>query len=136
MKRVLSIFTIIFLVVGQPASAEVLGFNDAEVKAIGQPVLDNILEGFDNNDYLIYVRDFDDTLRESVSEDQFYQVDQHFEKTIGPIVSKTYLGYLKQGQMTVLLWKARFEYSDNDVLIKLVMSKRGDRYVVTGLWFQ
>jgi hypothetical protein len=136
MLRIVGVLIVLLCVVGQPIFAEVIGFNDDEVRAIAQPVLDNIFEGFENNDYITYSRDFDDMLKESVSEDKFYQVDQQFEKTLGPLASQTYLGFLKQGPMTVILWKARFEYSDNDVLIKLVMSKRADRYVVTGLWFQ
>lgn len=119
-----------------PCGADVIGDNDAEVKTIAEPVLENILEGFKVNDYITYSRDFDATLKEAISEDKFYQTDKWFDNTLGPLVSKEYLGFLKQGEMTVILWKGKFEYSENDVLIKLVMSRRDDGCVVTGLWFQ
>jgi hypothetical protein len=36
----------------------------------------------------------------------------------------------------VALWKGKFSQTASDVLIKLVVSKRPDKVVVVGLWFQ
>jgi hypothetical protein len=57
-------------------------------------------------------------------------------KKLGKYQSRTYLGFLQKGNFTVVLWRGRFSASDDDVLIKLVLSKRGDKVLVTGLWFQ
>jgi hypothetical protein len=46
------------------------------------------------------------------------------------------LGFLQKGKTTVVLWKGRFTNSADDVLIKLVLSPRGDQTRVLGLWFQ
>jgi hypothetical protein len=57
-------------------------------------------------------------------------------KSIGAYESRGYWGYLQKGKTTVVLWKGRFTASADDVLIKLVLSRRGDETKVLGLWFQ
>jgi len=57
-------------------------------------------------------------------------------KKLGKYKSKEYLGFLNQERYTIVLWKGKFAESNNDILIKLVLSKRQDKTVVVGLWFQ
>ncbi len=109
---------------------------DAEVKAVAGPILDNILEGFKYKDYTKYSRDLDDTVKETVTKEKFPTVCQQVQQQVGVYKSRKYLGSLKKGKMTVVLWKGRFDGTDDDVVIKLVISKRGQKYFVTGLWFQ
>jgi hypothetical protein len=118
------------------ATADVIGTQDKAVQAIAEPMLDTILEGFATNDYAKYSKDFDPTLKETISDKRFLDVDRQIESSIGNFSSRQYLGFLTKGKMTVVLWKAKFDKSNDDVLIKLVVSKRGDKYLVTGLWFQ
>ncbi len=117
-------------------SADVIGETNKEVKRIANPILDSILEGFRTNNYKKYSRDFDDTLKEAISEKKFLVVAQQIKSRIGNYQSREYLGFLKKGRMTLVLWKASFDKSEDDVLIKLVISKRKGKYLVTGLWFQ
>jgi hypothetical protein len=124
------------VVVSASVFAGVIGKTNEEVRAIAEPILDNILEGFKTDDYVKYSRDLDDTLKETIPENKFLETDRQIESFIGNYQSREYLGFLTKGQMTVVLWKGRFDRSVDDVLIKLVVSKRKDRYLVTGLWFQ
>jgi len=124
------------VVVWVPAFARVIGETNEEVRAIVEPILENILEGFETNDYSKYSRDLDDTLRETIPEKKFLEVDRQIQSSIGNYQSREYLGFLTKGQMTMVLWKGRFDGSVDDVLIKLVVSERGEKYLVTGLWFQ
>ena len=119
-----------------PLSAEVIGTTDLEVQAIAEPILNNILEGLKLNDYAKYSEDFDEILKESISEKKFIETGRQIEDSIGNCGLREYLGFFTKGKMTVILWKARFDKSEDDVLIKLVVSKREDKYLVTGLWFQ
>ena len=98
--------------------------------------MDNIFDGLKANSYSIYLKDFDETLKESISETKFLQTSQWVKDFIGTCSSREYLGFLKKGKMTVILWKAKCDKSEDDVLIRLVMTKRGDSYLVAGIWFQ
>ena len=134
--KIIAVFFLITLVSIGIVSADIIGTTDKEVQAATGPVLDNILEGFRMNDYAMYSKDFAATLKESVSQKRFLEIDHHFEETIGECAEKKYLGFITKGEMTVALWKARFTKSEDDVLIRLVLSKRDDEYFVTSLWFQ
>lgn len=137
MKWFVSFFVIIFLLAAVlPLSAEIIGRTEESVQAIAEPILDNILDGFAKNDYAKYTKDFDMTLKESISEQKFIQTRQQILDWIGNYQIREFLGFLNRGKMTVVIWKGIFDKSKEDVLIKLVVSERKGQYFVTGLWFE
>jgi len=137
MKYLFLMLTVIFLTCAPSFTfAGVIGETNEEVASIAEPILDNILEAFESNDYIKYSQNFDATLKESVSKKKFVEADRHFESFLGDYQSKEYLGFVVKGKMSVVLWKARYSKSSDDVIIKLILSKRGDEVLVTGLWFQ
>jgi hypothetical protein len=119
-----------------PATAAVIGQTDQEVQAIANPILDAVLTGFNDGNYSLYSKYFDATLKDAIPEQKFRQVRREIQKKLGKYQSRTYLGFLQKGNFTMVLWKGRFSASNDDVLIKLVLSKRGKKTEVTGLWFQ
>ncbi len=131
----LGIFAIVFLLLS-PAAAAVVGQTDKEVQTIAEPILDAVLNGLNEGNYGQYSKYFDDTLKDAVPETKFQQVRAGILKKLGKYQSRTYLGFLSKGNFTVAVWKGRFSASTEDVLIKLVLSKRGDKVQVSGLWFQ
>jgi hypothetical protein len=119
-----------------PAVADFVGQRDGEVQAVADPILDTVLKGFAESDYGLYSQHFDDTLKDVISKKKFLQVRKDILKSIGAYQSRTYLGYLQKGKTTVVLWKGKFAHTPDEVLIKLVLSRRGDKTQVLGLWFQ
>ncbi|MBW1992152.1 MAG: DUF3887 domain-containing protein [Deltaproteobacteria bacterium] len=118
------------------AHADIIGTTDQQVQALADPILDNLLAGLNEGNYQKYSRDFDQTLKESVPEAKFKQVRSQILKKIGQYQSRKYLGFLNQNKFTVALWKGKFSGTASDILIKLVTSKRQNKVVVVGLWFQ
>jgi hypothetical protein len=135
-KSVVSILVLIVLLVAIPAAAAFIGTDSDQVKAVASPMLDNLLTGFNKGNYAQYSKDFSDTLREAIPEKKFQQVREDILKKLGSFKSKKYLGFLNQQAYTVVLWKGAFAGTKDDVLIKLVLSRRQDKVVVVGLWFQ
>jgi hypothetical protein len=133
--RILAAAVLVLLVFSQ-AGAEVIGTENSEVEAIANPILDAVLTGFNEGNYALYSQYFDDTLKDAITEKKFLKVRSQIQKKLGKYQSRSYLGFLKQAKTTVALWKGRFSDSDDDVLIKLVLSRRGDKVKVLGLWFQ
>jgi hypothetical protein len=135
-KTVIGILVIIVLLVAMPAVAAFVGTDDSQVKAVAEPILDNLLAGFNQGNYAQYSKDFDATLRQAIPEKKFQQVREDILKKLGAFKSKKYLGFLNQQAYTVVLFKGAFAGTKDDVLIKLVLSKRQNKVVVIGLWFQ
>lgn len=134
-RQVLLIITLICMA-ASPATAARIGQTDAAVQAVAEPVLDAVLAGFNQGNYQVYSQYFDDTLKEAISPKKFQEVRSHILKSLGAYKSRTYLGFVQKNQTTVVLWKGVFDQTDDDVLIKLVVSRRGERNLVLGLWFQ
>lgn len=120
----------------EPLAADFVGQDDRQVQAAADPVLDTVLKGFAAGDYGLYSQHFDDTLKDVITKKKFLQVRNEILKSIGTYQSRRYLGYLQKGKTTMILWKGKFAASADDVLIKLVLSRRGDENKVLGLWFQ
>jgi hypothetical protein len=133
--RYLVILTLVLMLLS-PAAAAVIGQTDKAVQTIANPILDAVLTGFNDGNYSLYSKYFDATLKDAIPEKKFLQVRHEIQKKLGKYQSRTYLGFLKKGNFTEILWKGRFSASDDDVLIRLVLSKRGKKVEVTGLWFQ
>jgi hypothetical protein len=133
--RVLLVWVLVWGM-ASPAAAEFIGQDNAQVQAVADPILNTVLQGFKEGDYAAYSRYFDDTLKDVITKKKFLQVRSQILKSIGAYESSSYLGYLQKGKTTVVLWKGRFAASADDILIKLVLSRRGDQTRVLGLWFQ
>ncbi len=130
------LFILLICLLPAAAAGEVVGQSDREVQAAAEPVLDNILAGFKDANYEAYARDFDDTLKELISKEKFSQTRTQILDKLGHYKSRTYLGFLTKGKTTLVLWKGRFDKTAEDVLIRLALSRRGDRNLVLGLYFQ
>jgi uncharacterized protein YhfF len=119
-----------------PATADFVGQNDREVQAVADPILDTVLQGFKEGNYAAYSRYFGDTLKDTITKEKFLKVRDQILKSLGAYESRRYMGFLQKSKTTVVFWKGRFDQSADDVLIKLVLSQRGDKTKVLGLWFQ
>jgi hypothetical protein len=107
-----------------------------EMKEVAEPIMDNILDGVKLEDYIAYSKDFDQALKVLGSRTKFFQVARYLKKTMGNYMYREYMGSLNKDNLVVVLWKASFDKSQDDVLIKLFLTKQNNRYVVTGLRFQ
>ncbi|RJR46787.1 MAG: DUF3887 domain-containing protein [Deltaproteobacteria bacterium] len=130
------VFILLICLLPAAAAGDVVGLSDREVQAVADPVLDNILAGFKDANYESYSRDFDNTLKELISKEKFSQTRTQILDKLGNYKSRTYLGFLTKGKTTMVLWKGRFDKTGEDVLIRLALSRRGDRNLVLGLYFQ
>jgi hypothetical protein len=119
-----------------PAAADFVGQTNAQVEKVANPILDAVLQGFSEGNYGLYSKYFDDTLKDVITKKKFMQVRKKILGNIGKCQSRSYLGFLQQGKTTVVLWKGKFSRTNDDILIKLVLSRRGDQIKVLGLWFQ
>ncbi len=137
MRKALQAALSLLLVLGAGVLvAETVGTIDKQVLELAEPILDNILEAYKTYDYEGYVRDFDDTAREALNKETFVTANTQMRSILGEYKGRKYLGFINKGEMTVVLWKGVFGKTTDDVLIKLVLSKRGEKVLVVGLWFQ
>jgi hypothetical protein len=119
-----------------PAAAEPVGPDNAAVQALADPILDAMLQGFQEGDYEVYSQCFDDALKNTITPKKFQQSKTDLIRSLGDYQGRTYLGFMEKGKNTVVLWKGRFSKSADDVLIRLALVRRGDQVKTLGMWFQ
>ncbi|MBU1043775.1 MAG: hypothetical protein KJ915_05185 [Candidatus Omnitrophica bacterium] len=107
-----------------------------EMKEVADPIMDNILKGVQLENYMAYSKDFDQPLKVLGSRTKFFQVARYLKQTVGNYMYREYMGSLHKDDLVVVLWKATFDKTQDDVLIKLFLTKQNNRYVVKGLRFQ
>lgn len=130
---------IVFFLLGSvylSANAAVIVKTDEEVMAIANPLLDNIIAGFAEDDYSKYSKDFDVTLKETITEKRFEEIREDIIKWIGNYLYREYLGFLNKEATTIVFWKGVFDKTQEDILIKIVISERNGKHLISGLWYQ
>jgi len=127
-----------FLICGisTPSYAAVIGENDEEVEGVADPLLDNVLSGFSDEDYSKYSKDFDETLKSTITPRHFKEIREQVLGSVGKYLYREYLGFLNREAITIVLWKGVFDKTQDEVLIKMVVSEQNGRYLITGLWYQ
>ncbi len=96
MRKVLaSMLCLGILLLALPAAAAPVGADEVQVKAVAEPILDNLLAGFNQGDYAQYSKDFDDTLREAIPEKKFQQVRQELLKKLGHLQQQNLPGFFE-----------------------------------------
>ncbi|MBI4845090.1 MAG: hypothetical protein HY810_01215 [Candidatus Omnitrophica bacterium] len=116
--------------------AGVIGQNDDEVRLVCDPLLDNIFTGLDEDNYFQYSRDFDMSLKQTLSTGRFEEVRTQIMNWAGNCLYREYLGFINRKAITIVFWKGVFDKTNDDILIKMVVSEKDGRYLITGLWFQ
>lgn len=108
---------------------------DAQIQKIADPIMDNILTAMKNNDYTAYCRDFDETMKNTVTPEKFRQSNENIKLGLGDYQSRDFGMVMKQAPYTIVIWKGHFSKRSGDVMIKLVLTQLNGIWKVSGLWF-
>ena len=130
------IMVFLMTAVALPGYSAVIGTTDEEVKNIAEPILENVMSGFTKDDYSRYSKDFDTTLKETITSERFQEIRGDILKWIGSYLYREYLGFINREAITIIFWKGIFDKTEEEILIKMVVSERNGQYLITGLWYQ
>jgi maltose-binding protein MalE len=104
------------------------------VQAYADPITDNLLEGFNQDNYTRYSRDFSTDMRQALNETIFEQNRALILSKIGLFVSRGNATVTQSGDYLVANYMADFEY-EQGVNVRVVFKKGDDSHQVYGLWF-
>lgn len=106
----------------------------AEVLGYAEPIADSLLQGFNENDYTRYSRDFSPQMREGLTEARFAETRATVVSRIGLYVSRDSPVVTQSGDYIAVIWKADFE-REEAVDVRLVFRKEDPSRQIHGLWF-
>jgi len=108
---------------------------EKDIKATAEKYLDNILAGIKETNYDKYSQNFNGELKKSLTKEYLVTVKDNMAQNLGNYKSRQYLGLLRKGDRILILWKAVFDGTKNDVLIQLFLTKKDNKYQVIGVLF-
>ncbi len=113
---------------------EITGQEKTGILQYAEPISDNLLIGYNEGNYTMLSRDFDEQMKNSLTEDVFLQNRELVTSKIGTYISRETPTVLKQGPFIIVIYSAEFE-GENGVQVRVVFLEYGDKNLVSGLWF-
>jgi len=105
------------------------------VLVYADPIADNLLQGFNEDNYTMYSRDFGPEMKAALDEAAFVQNRDFVISRIGLYESRGTPVVTETGEFIAVNYPATFERGDG-VNVRLVFRKGDESHQLSGLWFQ
>ncbi|MDD1677708.1 MAG: DUF3887 domain-containing protein [Methanomicrobiales archaeon] len=105
-----------------------------QVRVYADPITDNLLQGFNENNYTRYSRDFSDEMKQALDASAFQQSRELIIPRIGLYVTRGDAIVIQTGDYLAANYKADFEQEEG-VDVRVVFKKGDDSHQIYGLWF-
>ena len=99
----------------------------------GQMMIDSVVKGLTTKDYELYSRDFNEQNKKYFNQKVFKEASDAVETELGQFKKDEYVGFWRKGNYTILLWKAEFSNTPDDVLIEMYVAKEDDTYKIAAV---
>ena len=106
-----------------------------QVRGYADPVTEQILVAMNGNDYAMYSEDFDQTMKNAMTEAVFDEANAGTRSKIGDYVSKEFWKAESKDQYTIVHYKAKFTDEPAEVTVRVVFQEISGDMKVSGLWF-
>ncbi|MCK8517668.1 DUF3887 domain-containing protein [Methanoculleus sp. 7T] len=106
----------------------------AQVLAYAEPVAENLLAGFNEDNYTMYSRDFSPEMKQALDEAAFEQNREFVTSRIGLYKSRANPVVTDDGKYVAVTYKGEFE-RENGVNLRFVFRKGDESHQLQGLWF-
>ena len=128
------IAALVYIYLSSTGIQEITGAEKAEILQYAEPIADNLLIGYNEGNYTVLSRDFDEQMKNALTEAVFLQNRELVTSKIGRYVSRGTPAVLEKGPLTILIYSAEFE-NESGVEVRVVFLEYGDNNLVSGLWF-
>jgi len=134
LKKIALAFLFILLIVGcsaKPANPT----NDilAGLSEKASQMAENILTSIKTNDYSLYIRDMDETMKNASTQESFNSLKAQFDQQLGGYKSFKFNHVVVEGNLYSFYYDVVFEKAT--VSMQMVLTK-SDQPLVSGLWFK
>ena len=104
--------------------------SDAEILAIADPIMDNLMEASTAIDHARHVQDFNDRLKAIVTKDYLERVCRQYQAEKGTFGVRAPVAIFRRPGSIAIVWKQHFTGSPGDYVAEMVLVQQGGRYLV------
>ena len=139
-RRIITCAMIVAVIVAVAISSGCMEKSGVEVADVGQvrgyadPVTEQILVAMNEDYYTRYSEDFDQTMKNTMTEAVFIETNAVIKSKIGDYISKEFWKAESKDQYTIVHHKAKFTDDPADVTVRVVFQEINGEMKVSGLW--
>jgi hypothetical protein len=114
-----------------PAAAPVKSaLAEQEKQARAEQILDTILTGMKERNHALYLRHFTTEWREKITKAKFEEMATVIANDLGEYQSRNYFGIVNKQIFDIFIWKAKFDKTDEEAIVRLVLGEVDGQYQV------
>ena len=99
----------------------------------GKKMIDSVLRGLSTGNYALYSRDFSEKNKKYFDKKVFNQAHVAITEKLGKYKGIKFIGFWKKGDYDIMLWKAGFSETKDDILVQMYIKKIDDTYKIAAL---
>jgi len=103
---------------------------DAEILAVVNPLMDNLMQGSNDIDYDAHVRDFTYRLRRLVSPEGLERMCSDFQSRFGHFTERDVVGLFRREDSVAVVWRQRTSASNDEFVADVVIVEQDGQYRV------
>ena len=108
--------------------------SDDEIIQIATPIMDNLIEGSTERDWIKHTRDFTKGARESLSEENLLKQCEEYQSTHGEFAERSFIGITRHPIYVNILWKQKMTKCEGEFMAVLTLVEQDNKYRVIRCW--
>jgi hypothetical protein len=116
------------------AAQPISRLTEAEVRALADPMAENLLQAMNTSDYAQYTRDFDEAFKKNLSQNAFKTINSLRIETVGSYVSKEYWQMAQKNDKITVAYRAKFT-DDPSVIFTAYFKNIEGKWYVDGTYY-
>ncbi|MEO7431067.1 MAG: hypothetical protein ABIR62_03385 [Dokdonella sp.] len=104
--------------------------SDDEIRAVADPIMDNLMRASTAIDYHRHTRDFTERARSVLSSSAFECICRQYQQTQGDFAERTFVAAFRRPASVAVVWRQTFTKAPGDYVAEIVLVQRGDQTLV------
>lgn len=104
--------------------------SDAEIMAVVDPIMDNLMDASTAIDHARHVRDFTERAKRMLDEASLRTICQRYQRERGCFAERERVAIFRRPDSIAVIWRQRFAKAPGDYVAELVLVQQSGRYLV------
>lgn len=104
--------------------------SEAEILAVVDPIMDNLMDASTEIDYERHIQDFTDRLKIVLSKERLEWICHDYQNTKGFFAQREFVAVFRRPESVAVVWKQSFTQQAGDFVAEMVLVQQDGRYLV------
>ena len=104
--------------------------SDAEILAVVDPIMDNLMDASTAIDYERHTRDFTERAKSVLPESALESICRQYQSTKGFFAKRVFVAAFRRPESVAVIWRQSFTKAPGEFVAELVLVQQNGRYLV------